>query len=212
MLGEITHDDVTYGGASPTPGMLSLDYYRDKARQFQVTLNALDQGYAAAMNAIDADIDDELSIDLWDMTQTFDAKRSLLTGTARAINLGAEAINAVGGRFPVLSIPSGLGLLPALPLAAVAAIATAATLIVWGNEWLSGVNERLRRAQLIAEQRQIDPAKASALIDSIAASDASVAASSQSPLSSIASTAKWVALGVGAFLIWQAWRDSRRAS
>lgn len=212
MLGEITHDDVTYAGASTQPSALTLDYYRDKARQFQLTLNALDQGYAAAQAAIDADIDDDLSIDLFDMTQEFDGKRALLIGTARAINLGAETINAIGGRFPVLSIPSGLGLLPALPLAAVAAIATAATLIVWGNEWLTGVNERLRRAQLIAEQKQIDPAKAAALIDTIAASDAAVVQSQQSPLSSIAGMVKWAAIGFGAFLVWQAWRESRRAA
>lgn len=210
MLGDTSYDDATYTGEVST-SPLSLDYYRDKARQFQVTLNALDQGYASAWNAIDADIDSELTSDLSDMVSEFDAKRALLTGTARAINLGAEAINAVGGRFPVLSIPSGLGLLPALPLAAVAAIATAATLIVWGNQWLSGVNERLRRAQLIAEQRQIDPAKAAALIDSLAASDAAVAASSESPLSSIAGMVKWAALGFGAFLVFRAWRDSRGA-
>lgn len=208
MLGEITHDDATYAGVQST-SPLSMDYYRDKARQFQVTLNALDQGYAAAMNAIDADIDDDLSIDLFDLTQEFDGKRALLVGTARAINLGAEAINAVGGRFPQLSIPSGLGLLPALPLAAVAAIATAATLIVWGNTWLQGVNERLRRAQLIAEQKGIDPAKASALVDSLAASDAAVAASETSPLSSIAGMVKWAAIGFGAFLVFQAWKGSR---
>lgn len=203
--------DVLYAGADPNAGPLSLDYYRDKARQFQVTLNALDQGYAAAWNAIDADIDDELSVDLFDLTQEFDAKRTLLIGTAKAINAGAEAINALGGRFPVLSVPSGLGLLPVLPLAAVAAIATAATLIVWGNQWLKGLNERLKRAQLIAEQREIDPAKAAALVDSIAASDMAVSRSETSPLSAIAGTVKWIALGVGAFLVYRAWSDSRRA-
>jgi hypothetical protein len=197
--------DELYTGES-SDSVLSMQYYRDKARQFQVIMNQLDASQVAAQSAIEADIDASLTDDLSRMLAEFDAKRFLIRTTAEAINLGAEAVNAMGGRFPQLSIPSGLGFLPILPFAAIAAIGTAAGLIVWGNTWITGVNDRLRLAQQF--EAVADPDKRAALASSLAMSDSARLAAESSPLSSVASMIKWGALAFGAFLLWRAYSAS----
>jgi hypothetical protein len=119
------------------------------------------------------------------------------------LNLGAAAINAAGGRLPQLSIPGTLGALPlALPFAAVAAVGTAATLMVWGREWLRGVNDRLKTAQLLEAQE--NPQAAAALARGIVESDAAVAIAEGSTLGAFAGVLKWAAIGVGAFMLYRA--------
>lgn len=209
MLGDTDYSDTTYTGAPATSAdssVFSLDYYRNKAREFQDVLNGLDAGIGAAQNAIAADISPELTADLTAMLQEADGKRWALRTTAEAINAGAAVINAAGGRFPQLSIPSGLGFLPALPLAAVAAIATAATLIAWGVAWLSGLNQRLRNEQLLGAID--DPTKRAALASSLAQS-AAAADVANNPLANLSSIVKWGAIALGAWLVYQAWAKSR---
>lgn len=195
--------DVLYSGETGE-SVFSMQYYRDKAREFQSILNQLDAGQWAAQLALAANIDDELTADLQAMLDEFYAKRGLYKATAEAINMGAAAINSAGGRFPQLSIPSGLGLIPLLPAVAVGAIATAATLIAWGVTWLQGLNQRLARAQVLDAVRN-DPEKAAALASAMAASDNALAAASESPLTSIAGIVKWGALAFGAYLVWRAY-------
>jgi hypothetical protein len=192
--------DVLYTGETGESAW-TLQYYRNKANEFQSILNNLDLSAQAAVNAINAEIDDSLTADLQAMMDEFDGKRTLLRVTAETINAGAAVINAAGGRFPELSIPTGLGVAFVLPIAAAAAIGTAAVLIAWGVTWINGVNDRLKSAQLLSSVT--DPDKRASLAASMQASDAARAAAT-SPLASIANIVKWGAIGYGIYLLWQA--------
>jgi hypothetical protein len=181
-----------------------MDYYRTKAREFQVMLDALDRSYFAASGALATGALDSASVDaLTAAIQEYEGRKLLLRTTAEAINAGAAVINGLGGRFPVLSIPGTLGLPPIIaPAALIAAIGAAAALITWGSQWISGINERLRRAQLIegASANQRD-----AVVRAIVDSDNAVTVAEGSFLASLAPTVKWVALGIGAFLLYRAY-------
>lgn len=202
------NSDLLYtGDAGATP--FSMQYYRNKAVEFQSVLNSLDLGQSVARDLVASDIDPDLSADLSAMLDEFDARRTALRITAEAINAGAAVINSMGGRFPQLSVPSGLGLLPAVPIAAVAALATAATLIAWGVTWLQGLNARLQQAQQLAAVT--DPGARAELARAMATSDAALAQATGNPLSNLAGIVKWGALAFGAFLIYRAWNTSRSA-
>lgn len=195
-----------WGGETPPEATspLAMDYYRNKAREFQVTLDALDRAYWAASGALGTGaLDDTTAAALEAALTDYESKRTSLRVTAEAINAGAAAINALGGRFPSLSIPGTLGIPPIIvPAAMVAAVGTAAALIVWGSQWVQGVNDRLKRAQIIdaasPEQRQ-------RIVAAMAESDNAVNVASSSMLASLAPTVKWLAIGVGAFLLYRAY-------
>lgn len=192
--------DVSYGGADAAPSPFSLDYYRNKAREFQDTLNALDAAQGAVYVALDAGVDPSTEGELLASLQEFDAKKTILRATAEAINAGAAFVNSVGGRMPELSIPTTLGLGPLLPVAAIAAIATAATLIVWGQSWIDGVNQRLATAQLLDAT---DPDKRTALAQSIATAQAAQRSASSTGLAAVAPIVKWGAIALIAFFGWK---------
>lgn len=204
MLGDAGTDnsDASYGGEVSTSAF-SLDYYRQKAREFQSILDEVDGTARAARQAIASDISPELSADLGALLSEFDAKKLAFRMAAEGINAGAAVINSAGGRFPSLSIPAGLGVAPfVIPVAAIAAIGAAAALITWGVQWIEGVKQRMLYEQLTSKgtpEQQADLARALALADS------SARASSESPLASVAGIVKWGALGLGAFLLWQAY-------
>lgn len=163
---DIPRDDYSYTGElSDSP--LSLDYYREKAREFQSTITALDEAWRATVEAFQLPIDDDARRALQQKLVEFEGQKTALRMTAEAINLGASAINALGGRFPVLSLPQTLGVPFAIPAAVVAAIATAATLIVWGRQWIAGALEiqqqALAYAQLSAPEGSAPEVQAQAL-------------------------------------------------
>ena len=198
--------------SEPTPQATSrfeLDYYRQKAVEFQQMIVALDRSYYAASGALATGALDEASVDaLTAAVQEYEGKRLLLRTTAEAINAGSAVINGLGGRFPVLSIPGTLGLPPIIaPAALIAAIGAAAALIMWGSQWIKGVNERLRRAQLI---EGASPDQRDAVVRAIVDSDNSVSVSEGSFLASLAPTVKWVAIGIGAFLLYRAYTGTRK--
>lgn len=184
--------------------VFSMDYVRNNVRDFQSTLNALDQGYQAAVTIVcSAGASEELRYDMQTAINDFQSKKWTLKATAEALNLGAAAVNAAGGRMPQLSIPGTLGALPlALPFAAVAALGTAATLMVWGREWLRGVNDRLKTAQLL--EAQATPESKQELARSIAQTDAAIATAESSGFAALAPIIKWVAIGVGGFMLYRA--------
>lgn len=196
------HDDASYTGEVST-SPVSMDYFRSKVLEFQGVLNALDSGYESAVIALQTPgIDDATANDLAQMIADYKAKRGTLRATVEAINLGAAAVNAAGGRMPELSLPGTLGLLPALPFAAIAALGVAATLIAWGNTWLQGLNDRLKTAQLM---EGASPEDQQALRQAIVTSDAAVrAADSASSVGALAPLLKWGAIIVGGFLAWKA--------
>lgn len=208
MLADAGTGNVTYEDTTDSGSMLSLDYYRNKAREFQVILNQVDETARAAGIAIASGVDDDLTADLSGLLAEFDAKKALFRLTAEGINAAAAVINSAGGRFPSLSIPAGLGFAPfVIPAAGIAAIATAATLITWGVQWIQGVNERMLYAQLTGKgtpQQQAELARALAL------GKQAEQAAQASPLTSIATVVKWGAIGVGLWLAYRAWQGRSR--
>jgi hypothetical protein len=205
-------DSQTLGdrwGGEAVPAATSpfaMDYYRQKAAEFQTTLDALDRTYWAASGALGTGaLDATTAAALEAALSDYESRRTALRVTAEAINAGAAAINALGGRFPQLSIPGTLGLPPLVaPAALVAAIGTAAALIVWGSQWVSGVNDRLKRAQVIDAAT---PEQRARIVEAMAESDNAVSVSSSSMLASLAPTVKWIAIGIGAFLLYRAYTN-----
>jgi hypothetical protein len=197
-----------WGGEAvpPATSPFAMDYYRNKAREFQELIIALDRSYWAASGALGTGaLDATTAAALEAALSDYESRRTTLRVTAEAINAGAAAINALGGRFPSLSIPGTLGLPPLVaPAALVAAIGTAAALIVWGSQWMSGVNDRLRRAQVIDAAT---PEQRARIVEAMADSDNAVSVASGSFLASLAPTAKWIAIGVGAFLLYRAYSN-----
>lgn len=203
QTGNIAYEDMTDDGS-----IFSLDYYRNKAREFQTILNQVDLTARAAQDAIASGVDYDLSADLSAALQEFDAKKTVFRMTAEGINAAAAVINSAGGRLPQLSIPSGLGFAPfVIPAAGIAAIATAATLITWGLSWIDGVRERMRLAQLLDVGT---PEQKAELARALATADAAAVAGSSSPLASIAGAVKWGAIGLGLWLAYRAWEGRNR--
>lgn len=208
-------DDASYSGAVNTSA-LSADYYRTKLSEFQTVLNALDAGYQTAQQTYYIEGIDPASLEgLDDLMRDYESKRSTLRATAEALNFGAAAVNAAGGRMPSLSLPQTLGIPFLVPAAFVAAVASAAALIVWGRDWLQGLNTRLSRAQLLEAARDPSmggsPEIAGALAAQMARADDALQAADASPLSSIAGLVKWGAIGLGLFLAYRAFQGSKFA-
>ena len=181
----------------------AMDYYRQKAVEFQSTLNAIDAAYRAANDALSSGgLDETSQAALLESLDEYEGRRTTLKVTAEAINAGAAVINSLGGRFPQLSLPGTLGALPAVPIALVGAIGAAVALISWGVQWIAGVNERLRRAQLLSGA---SPAQRDALVRAIADSDNAVNQAQSSTLAAIAPALKWVAIAALGFLAYRAY-------
>lgn len=194
--------DPVYEDTSDSDSVFSLDYYRNKAREFQTAMVQVDQAAAAARLGLEAGIDAQVSDDLGALLSEFESKKWSFRLAAEGINAGAEIINSLGGRFPQLSIPQGLGLAPiAIPAATIAAIAAAASLVVWGAQFVSGVNERLRTAQLLEVGT---PEQKAQLAQALGLAEAAERASSGNPLASIAGVVKWVAIGAVGWMALQA--------
>jgi hypothetical protein len=137
------------------------------------------------------------------MLEEFDAKKALFRGTAEAINAGAAVINGLGGRFPELSVPVGLGLAPVvLPAASIAALGVAAALITWGVQWVAGVVSRMETEQLLGYGTPEQKADLAAqLVRAKMAHDAA----SESPLQSVSGLIKWGAIAFFGYLAWRAY-------
>lgn len=204
----ISDSDELYNGDTGDSAF-SVQYYRNKAREFQESLNRVDATARAAQMLIDANIDSTLSAELIDSLQEFDSKKLLFRGTAEAINAGAALLNSMGGRFPQLSIPSGLGLVPlVIPGATIAAIGIAAGLIVWGSQWVAGVVQRMETAQLLGVGT---PAQQAELARQMAIARNAQIANSESPLQSISGVVKWGAIAFLAYMAFQAFSRSKYA-
>lgn len=192
--------DASYGGETGESAF-SMQYYRNKAAEFQNVMNALDSAANSARTVLALGVDEETSARLQELLNDFDNRKFLFRTTAEAINAGAAVVNSMGGRFPELSIPTGLGLLPAIPLAAIAAIATAATLIVWGRNWIASL-------QLSSVLDKItDPDKRAVAAAAVAQSLAAAQVAESSPLSSVATIAKWGAIAVLAYFGFRAYQS-----
>lgn len=200
MAAGIVHDDTEYEGAQ-SDSLLSLDYYRQKARDFQALMNSVDQARAAAVDALAIGVDPATDDYLQQWLAEFENKRFWLRGIAEGINLGAEVVNAAGGRMPVLSVPQGLGILPALAMSAasIAAFGAVAAAITWGAQFVSGLNDRLKTAQLL--DAQATPEQRAALAAQVARVEAAQHSFTGSGLAALAPLLKWGAIIFGGYLV-----------
>jgi len=195
------NDDASYTGDTGD-SVFGMQYYRNKAAEFQSVLIAVDQSAQAARDAIDANSDNQAMVaELQALLADFDAKRWQFRATAEAINAGAALVNSAGGRFPQLSIPNGLGAFPVFPAAAVAAVGVAAGLIVWGLSFTKQVANTLQR--YVTLQQIEDPAKRGEIAAILARADQAASAAETPIISSVAGIVKWVAIGAIAFLAYK---------
>ena len=186
----------------------AISYYQQKINEFQNLLNSMDAAAQAAQSALWDDIDPKLSEDLQAYLDEFDGKKWEYKAAAEALNLAINGANLVGGEFTPLAIPTTLGVIPLVTAGVIAAaVATAAALIVWGNTWLQGLNQRLRDKELLASVS--DPAKRDALIAAQVAVDQAAVEANASPLSSISNIVKWLAIGAVAYFAFSAYKQVR---
>lgn len=182
-----------------------VGYFQQKVIEFQSLMNELDATASAVIELRDAGVQDE-QLDAF--LNQFDAKKASFRTAAEGLNFAVNGLNSLGTNLPTVSVPQGLGLLPAVPVAVLAAVsgavAVVAALIVWGREWIAGVNERAKLA--LALSNITDPqqrAAAAAAAAKIAATNVSAQAS---PLSSIANIVKWVAIAAVAYFAFSAYQ------
>ena len=195
-------------GFTQTNAPVALSYYQQKIVEFQNLLNGMDAAAQAAQSALWDDIDPQLSKDLQAYLDEFDSKKWEFRAAAEALNLAVNGANLVGGDFQNITVPNTLGLVPLVAAGVIAAaVATAAALIVWGNTWLQGLNQRLRDQELLASVT--DPAKRDQLIAAQVAVEQAAVEASASPLSSISNIVKWLAIGAVAYFAFSAYKQVR---
>jgi len=190
-------------GEAPSTSPFSLDYYRQKAAEFQQLLNALDTTNNELVQLIRSLPNTLMRDELIAQQSELLDKKDKLRVVAEAMNFVANGLNGLGLQVPTLKLPMTLGAVPlALGAAAAAAIFAAAALITWGRDWIAGVNERLRDAQLlesVPEAQRGDVAKA------IMQTEQAKALADASPLAAVAGMVKWLAIGAIAFFAYQAY-------
>ena len=209
-------DYVTDAMGNPIPGWAvdqaanaaqaqDVGYFTRKIQEFQSMVFDLDTTEANLRSFIqDYNINDP---ELLDQLDSFDSKKVAFRGAAEALNLAVAGINAMGGNLPTVRIPAGLGALPVAALAGAAgAVAVAAALIVWGREWIIGVNERARSVAIL---EQIPPEQRGAAAADLLKLEATARAAESSPLGNIANIVKWVAIAAGVYFAVQAFQRVR---
>jgi len=195
-------------GFTATNAPVALSYYQQKIVEFQNLLNGMDAAAQAAQSALWDDIDPKLSTDLQTYLDEYDSKKWEFRAAAEALNLAINGANLVGGDFQNITVPSTLGVVPLVAAGVIAAaVATAAALIVWGNTWLQGLNQRLRDKELLASVT--DPAKRDQLIAAQVAVEQAAVEANASPLSSISNIVKWLAIGAVAYFAFSAYKQVR---
>lgn len=178
------------------------DYYRDKIREYQVTLNQL-ASVAEEMKALAVlPIAPEFNADVYQWLDDYESKRWQFVTTAEAINAAAASANAVGFRMPVVSIPSGLNAAPLLIAGVAGAVAAAAALIAWATDQIMSARVIAGRMAMIEGLAPEDRARAIEAEQRIA-----LAETQSTPLSQIANIAKWAAIAVAVFFGFKAWQE-----
>jgi len=204
------------GGGTPTPGftvenvpapttIFSVDYYRQKVAEFQQMLNALQGAREGAIGLVDYG-PVELRPELTQLLDELDLKIGTFKNVAKALNVGIEGINMVGGNFPKVNY-SGLGIAPAAVAAGIGGvIVIAAGLVAWGSGWIQAVIDVVKRAQLMG---YLTPEQRATLAPELAKLDQAQSASQSSPLTSVATIVKWAAIGAVAYFAYQAYQKAR---
>jgi hypothetical protein len=207
-IGDRWGDDESQMGDD---SLVSLDYFREKFREFQAMMNAADLSYKAALSALQSNaLSDSDAAELADLVMQYESKRGTMKATAEAMNAAAATVNAMGGRMPSLSIPGTLGLLPALTLPALGIVTAGVTvtLVSWGNTFIRSVANVIERGRAIAAVESLPvEQRAQALATLTTAQEESrraVAVAEQSGgLSALAPIAKLVTWAAAGFLIYK---------
>lgn len=202
MLGDAgtPNTDASYGGETGE-SVFSLQYYRNKASEFQSIMDSLDTTARSIRTVLSAGVNEDDADELQMWLNEFESKKFLFRSTAEAINAGSYVINAAGGRFPVMQVPQTLGIAPALPFVAIAALATAATLIVWGRDWMAGVNRRLHDQRML--DAIADPEQRAVAAQAVLQANVAQEKANASTFSQVANVVKWGAI---AALAWMGYR------
>lgn len=209
MIGEagLPHDDETYAGETGDSAF-SVQHYRNQMVEFQSVMDAMDSTAHSLRQLLQYPLSLEDTSAIQQDLAEFESRKLMFRAAAETLNAASYAINAAGGRFPVLSVPQalqGLGIAPVIPLAALAALAAAATLISWGRDWMAGVNRRLHDERLLATIE--DPAQRAEAARLILQANAAQAEAESSTLSKVATIAKWGVFAVLGYMAWRAWEN-----
>lgn len=211
MLGDRWGAEVVPTETNP----VTVEYWRQKANEFQSTMNAVDtiaqESWSLASVLPDGPQRDAILAGMDEM----ESKRATMKLAAEGINAAAAVINAAGGRFPVLSLPPALGLPPlALPAAAVGAFTVAASLVAWAVGWVRVQTARINSSTAALEFID-DPETRGRVAGEIArtraAAEQAAATASDSPLASIAGVVKWAGIAALAFFAFRAFQTARKA-
>jgi hypothetical protein len=168
----------------------------------------VDDTAAVVAQMIDEEISPELTVDLQSFMQQYDNKKGYYRTAAEALNLAINGVNVFGAGLPSVRVPGGLAMAPiAMGAAVAAALAAAAALVVWGKEWIVGVNDRIKTELLLGKIS--DPVKRDAAAAALLQTDANAKAAQGSPLSQISNIVKWVAIGALAYFAFQAYSKTR---
>lgn len=211
-----TPEFVTDAMGNPIPGAFvaeassaaqgqDVGYFTRKINEFQGMLYDLDTTEANLRSFIqDYNIEDE---GLLQSLDELDSRKTVFRATAEALNLAVAGINAVGGSLPSVRVPGGLAAIPAAALiGAAAAVAGAAALIVWGREWIIGVNDRLKTREVLQQIPESQRGQAAARVLEM---EQTRKKAEDSPLASIANIVKWGAIAVGIYFAFQAFNKAR---
>ncbi len=192
------HDDESYGGTDES--LVNLDYFRSKVREFQVCMQSLDMSYQAGLAAYSLSPSDRLR----ELLDEYQSRAGELVATAEAINAGAALVNSMGGRMPVLSIPSTLGLPPMLlPAAAVAALGAVAFYVGWAGGYMSAMTDAIAEVQQSDAPADVKAAITAQLMQAREAHRVGTSTRLLGVLAGVPSVTKWLVLGVGIFALWQ---------
>lgn len=191
--------------ASSAAQVQDVGYFTRKINEFQGMLYDLDTTEANLRSFIqDYNIEDEPLLQSLD---ELEGRKTIFRATAEALNLAVAGINAVGGSLPSVRMPGGLAAIPAAALiGAAAAVAGAAALIVWGREWIIGVNDRLKTTAVLQQIPESQRGQAAARVLEI---EATRKRTEDSPLANIANIVKWAAIAAGLYFAFQAFNKGR---
>ena len=196
--------------APGSPTVFSVDYYRNKVAEFQAVLLEMDASAAIARQMIQDDVSPEITAGYQEDIQAFDAKKGQFRAAAEALNFAISGANLVGGNFRPVRVPGQLAALPVAVIAGVAAaVAVAGGLIIWGRDWIAGINQRTREA---ARLSTLSPEARERVILAQQELEAAEARANASPITAIAGAAKWVGWAVAAYFVWRAFEAFSKRS
>lgn len=201
MLGEVDPMGNPQPDMAQLPAGSDVGYFQQKVQEFQLLMDELDNTQLQVQIMQSSGVDDPQLVKLLD---EFDAKKSSFRTAAEGLNFAVNGLNKFGLSLPNVTVPNSLQAVPIAAVAAVsAAVAVVAALIVWGRDWIAGVNARAQLALSLANIQ--DPKKRDDAAAAAARITATNEAAQTSPLGSVANIVKWVAIAAVAYFAFQAY-------